>query len=154
MSRPLLQAGLKLCVQAVCYVCMYIWYSFDLSLAPNVNSTSTANTIFATWNRDENAVRYDASLSRPYNFNMSQGTNGTDVAFGGLVPATTYTLTVEGVDTQNRSGDPAIVNITTNRTCELESALHADECACQCVLVFQVLLNCSKWSVWICYIKL
>lgn len=91
----------------------YLWFSFDFSLAPNVSTTTTANSIVASWDRDKNAVQYSVTLSEP-NF-MSNISNGTSVTFGSLVPATMYNLTVQGIDSMNRNGDLAIVNVTTDR---------------------------------------
>ena len=105
---------------------LYVHYVFiDPLLAPMVNTTSTANTTFASWNMDENAVQYNVTLSRP-SFMMQQVTVDTSVTFEGLVPATMYTLTVHGIDAMNRSGDPTIVNVTTDRTrkCAHVNALH------------------------------
>ena len=97
----------------------------DLSLAPNITSnSSTANTTFASWNMVSNAVRYNVTLTWPDLTNTSQETNDTNVTFENLVPATTYTLTVQGVDPLDRNGDPATVNITTARTGEL-TGVHA-----------------------------
>ena len=107
----------------------------DLSLAPNITSnSSTANTTFASWNMVSNAVRYNVILTLPNLTRMSQETNDTSVTFENLVPATTYTLTVQGVDNQDRNGDPAIVNITTERARELTGAHAIALCAdYQCV---------------------
>ena len=106
----------------------------DLFLAPNITFNSTENTISASWNVDSDAVQYIANLTWPNLTRMSQNTNDTIVIFTGLVSATTYTLTVKGVDNQDRNGDPAIVNITTGRTGELTGAHAIALCAdYQCV---------------------
>ena len=94
----------------------------DLFLAPNITFNFTENTISASWNVDLDAVQYSAYLTGPNLMRMSQNTTDTIVIFTNLVPATPYTLTVEGADNQDRNGDPAIVNITTGRTGELTGA--------------------------------
>jgi len=94
--------------------------SLDLSLAPSItDNSSTATTIFASWDVDPNAVQYNVSLSAPNLMDIQQQTNGENVTFEDLVPATVYTLTVRGVDSQGRGGDPTTVTITTDRTGEL-----------------------------------
>ena len=93
--------------------------ALDLPLAPIVTDNSTAMTIFASWSMVMNAVQYIVSLTAPNVMDMLQETNDTNVTFENLVPATTYTLTVQGVDRLDRNGDPAIVNITTERTGKL-----------------------------------
>ena len=104
----------------VVYVRTYIMVSLDLSLAPSItDNSSTATTIFASWDVDPNADQYNVSLSDPKLVDMQQQTNGGNVTFEDLVPATMYTLTVRGVDSQGRGGDPTAVTITTERTGEL-----------------------------------
>ena len=90
-----------------------------------VNTTSTANTTVASWNMVENAVQYNVTLSGP-SLMMRQVTVDTSMTFEGLVPATMYTLTVQGIDTMDRNGDLTIVIVTTNTTCKLGhvNALH------------------------------
>ena len=91
----------------------------DLSLAPTLTSNSSnATAISASWVVDQNAVQYNATLSGPNFTDMSQ-TSGASVTFENLIPATMYTLTVQGVDSMGRNGDPTSVNITTGRTGEL-----------------------------------
>ena len=100
----------------VVYIRTYIIMSLDLSLAPTItDSSSTATTIFASWEVDPNAVQYNVSLSPPTLVDMQQQTNDGNVTFERLVPATTYTLTVRGVDFLGRDGDPTVVTITTDR---------------------------------------
>lgn len=99
---------------------VYIMVSLDLPLAPPITgNSSTANTIFASWDVDPNAVRYNVSLSALNMVDVQQQTGDGNVTFEGLVPATTYTLTVRGVDSLDRGGDPTVVTITTDRTGEL-----------------------------------
>ena len=98
---------------------LYIIVLLDLSLAPTLTSNSSnATAISASWDVDQNAVQYNAALSGPNFINMSQ-TSGANVTFENLIPATMYTLTVQGVDSLGRNGDPTSVNITTGRTGEL-----------------------------------
>ena len=117
-SRPLLEAGC--CDNGAGCVRTYIIMSLDLSLAPTItDNSSTATSIFASWEVDPNAVQYNVSLSHPTLVDMQQQPNDGTVTFEGLVPATTYTLTVRGVDSLGRDGDPTVVTITTDRTGEL-----------------------------------
>ena len=100
----------------VVYVRTYIIMSLDLSLAPTItDNSSTATSIFASWEVDPNAVQYNVGLSHPTLVDMQQQTNDGNVTFEGLVPTTTYTLTVRGVDSLDRDGDPTVVTITTDR---------------------------------------